>query len=104
MEIIHKTVFVSDNRRISITVPDTVPLGDAEVVLVVSSRQHIAALSAQAATGSHASSSSALKDEALSKLAELMSDKIFDHAQQSADSAAEIVEEAEAASTGKDNI
>lgn len=79
MDIIHKSVYIPDNRRVCVTLPESVSIGDAEIVLIIQQEKH---LSPDHPNANHSSSSSALKEQALSKLAELMDDKMFNNEKQ----------------------
>jgi hypothetical protein len=79
MEIIHKVVSVPEDHKVILMLPKTVPVGDVEVVLIINPKRMTE--NPHAAHGTHhpstSSSSTSLRDAAISKLASL-----FDEQQQ----------------------
>lgn len=80
MEILHKTVDIPADHKLTITLPSSIASGEAEIVLIVDGKQastttpSLSSMSNEEVEVDHTSSStsSMLKDEALSKLSSLL--------------------------------
>jgi S1-C subfamily serine protease len=80
MEIIHKVISVPDDHKVVLMLPKNIPVGDVEVVVIINPKKLVETVTHGAHSSSHAhssSSSTSLRDAAISKLASL-----FDEQQQ----------------------
>lgn len=80
MEIIHKVISVPDDHKVVLMLPKNIPVGDVEVVVIINPKKLVETATHSAHSSSHAhssSSSTSLRDAAISKLASL-----FDEQQQ----------------------
>jgi hypothetical protein len=76
MEIIHKVISVPDDRKVVLVLPKNIPIGDVEVVVIINPKRIVETLTTTHSTHSHASSSStSLRDAAISKLASLFEEQ-----------------------------
>lgn len=80
MEIIHKVISVPDDHKVILMLPKNIPVGDVEVVLIINPKKLVETTTHGTHGSSHthsSSSSTSLRDAAISKLASL-----FDEQQQ----------------------
>ncbi len=78
MEIIHKVVSVPEDHKVVLMLPKNIPVGDVEVVVIINPKKLVETVTHGTHSSAHAhsaSSSTSLRDAAISKLASLFDEQ-----------------------------
>jgi hypothetical protein len=76
MEIIHKVISVPEDHKVVLMLPKSIPVGDVEVVVIINPKKLVESVThGTSHTHSAASSSTSLRDAAISKLATLFDEQ-----------------------------